>query len=217
VPESVFAATVVRLEAEILAGRLKPGTRLREEELSRLLGASRTPVREALRYLEREGLVIASPRRGAHVSPLSAKDVGDLYSLRARLTAFTAELAAVSIQDSELRELRRIVTAMAQAASRNDVRGYLELYVEFHEQLAVATRNDWIIRIIRVLTRAIRRYGFISLSLPDVMNESVQTHRRVVAALERRQPEPAGQMLSELISDVGKKVRAHLEAIGAYL
>ncbi len=215
--DSAFSSVVARLETEILEGRLKPNTRLREEELSRSLGVSRTPVREALRYLEREGLVVTSPRRGAHVSPVSVKDADDLYSVRARLTGFTAELAALSIDDAELKAMRRIVTAMAEGAGRNDLRRYLGLYVEFHELLAQATRNDRLIRIMRVLTQAIRRYGFISLGLPDVMERSAQAHRRAVTALEHRQPHVASQILSELIGDAGKRVHAHLETIGAYL
>lgn len=98
----------------ILAGRFRPGERLKEERIAKESGVSRTPVREALRWLEHEGVVTSEKRRGSRVAPLSSEQVSDLYELRARVEGFACTLAARRITDEQRSALRRAAEEFAE-------------------------------------------------------------------------------------------------------
>ena len=104
------------LRRRIIEGAEPPGARLTEQRLAATFDCSRTPVREAVRRLESEGLVVVEPNRGAQVRPLSEEEISDLYEVRARLEAYAAELAAVRGEPAEQRALREAGAAFGDAA-----------------------------------------------------------------------------------------------------
>lgn len=129
---SVVDVVVDELKALILAGTFEPGERLIEERLCERFGVSRPPLREALRVLQREGLVSSQPRRGYIVIPLSNNDVREIYSLRGALERLAAELAIPVADEHALSPLEDALDAMRAAASDEDEPTMLAANVAFH-------------------------------------------------------------------------------------
>ena len=136
------------LRDAIIRGILKPGERLMEVQLAEELGVSRTPVREAIRKLELEDLVVMIPRKGAYVSGISLKDIADVFEVRAAVEALAAGLAAERITDEELEELERILVKKAEIIDANDLDRLVEIDISFHESLYHASRNAKLVQII---------------------------------------------------------------------
>ena len=114
------------LREAILEGQLKPGQRLMEVQLAEQLGVSRTPVREAIRKLELEGLVVMLPRKGAYVANMSLKDVIDALEVRASLEGLSASLAAERISDIDLKKLKRIAEEFKESTMNADIETLLK-------------------------------------------------------------------------------------------
>jgi DNA-binding GntR family transcriptional regulator len=135
------------LRREILTLALAPGRMLVEGELARRFRTSKTPVREALACLEQDGLVETLPRRGYLITPVTVRDVHELFELRAAIEGAAAELAAVRITAEELGRLERLVPAPA-ARGAGAVRRHVDQNREFHLIIARASRNDRLARLV---------------------------------------------------------------------
>src|SRR5262245_10109218 len=133
-----------RLIGEIRAGLLKPGDRLLETELADRLGTSRTPVREAIRQLESDGLVVHVPRSRAAIRSLDYSEITELYEMRTVLECTAARLAARAASDVELIEMEALNAEMIQAGS--DIRRLYDLNREFHQVILNAARNRYLTR-----------------------------------------------------------------------
>ena len=132
---SLVQLTVSRLSREILSGELAPGERLIEEQLTRRLGISRAPLREALRLLAQQGLVEHLPRRGARVAALSEQDVEELYGLREVLERYALEAALPVVDGPELDSLRGALDRMREAHGHDDRLEMAEAHRNFHSAL----------------------------------------------------------------------------------
>src|SRR5690606_12292208 len=114
------------LREAIITGKLRPGERLMEVQLAEELGVSRTPVREAIRKLELEGLVLMIPRRGAYVAEISMKDIADVFEIRAALEGLAAQLAAERCTPEEIENLERSLVQINVSAERGDIHAGIE-------------------------------------------------------------------------------------------
>ena len=121
------------LRAAILKGDLKPGERLMEIQLAEKLGVSRTPIREAIRMLEQEGLAVTMPRKGAEVARMTLKDMENVLEIRASLDELAARLACDRITDGQLARLREVKDAFTESTATGDVRHLAEADVRFHD------------------------------------------------------------------------------------
>ena len=135
--ESVFET----LRNAIVDGRLAPGERLTEIQLAEELGVSRTPVREAIRKLELEGLAGMLPRRGAFVTPMSLQDLVDFMEIRRVLEGLAAELAVRNATDADIQKMKRTNNYFEEAAIANDEAGIIDHDIAFHEALYNASGN----------------------------------------------------------------------------
>jgi DNA-binding GntR family transcriptional regulator len=126
----------------IIVGELKPGERLMEVQLAEKMGVSRTPVREAIRKLELEGLVEMLPRKGAHVADLSVKDIMNVLEVRSTLDGLASTLSAERITDEELKELRHVQQQFANYVEKDNLQGIIKKDVEFHDIIYRSSRND---------------------------------------------------------------------------
>jgi DNA-binding GntR family transcriptional regulator len=140
-----------RIRGQILAGKLRPGERLVEDRLSTELGVSRVPVREALLGLSVEGLVNLEPRRGASVAEISPETVAELVEVRALLEGLNARLAARRHDPAIVAELSDALRRGNAAASSGSAEELAQLNAEFHDLLAVASRNTVLSGIMRSL------------------------------------------------------------------
>lgn len=137
------------LRRQIAGGVLKPGDRLVEMRIARQLGVSQTPVREALRLLEREGLVEHRPRRGVYVTHLSAHDIDEIYSVRCALESLAIRRAMRYMTPDDLTAIERIVAAMEATARDGDADGLVELASRFHEAICVLSRHGRLLHMWR--------------------------------------------------------------------
>ena len=191
---SVAATELIR--QAILDGRLEPGSRLKEEELARELGISRTPVREALLVLQAEGLIETTPNRGAVVVTHDADDLIDLYQLRALLEGYAARQAAATVSDEEIGLLRKSCDRFDRIAG-DDVRELVKENLLFHRAIHAAAgsaRLSGMLRRVIELPLVYKSYVWYS---PDQKRISAHYHRQITNALSVRDAERAELVMRE--------------------
>jgi len=179
------------LKEAILAGRLRPGSRLVELSLASELGVSRTPIREALRRLSVEGLVTIDPLRGMIVRTIDPHKVEDFYTTREVLDGLASRLAAKRISDDQLVRLRTLVEAMEGAFSRSDRAAMVQANMRFHDAVFRAAANDWLASLGRSMMDFVRLLSAAAYEDPARDAEVVEEHRQILAALEARDPDAA--------------------------
>ena len=181
------------LRGAIVEGKLKPGQRLMEVQLAEQLGVSRTPVREAIRKLELEGLVVMIPRKGAYVANMSLKDVIDVLEIRASLEGLAASLAAERITDEDIKKLESIVEEFNDSINQSDVEALLRKDVEFHECIFKSTHNKKLHQLINSLWEQVYRFRVTYISDYDSTVNIVEEHKMILDAIKRRDSKLAKQ------------------------
>lgn len=181
----------------IVEGALAPGSRISERELCARFGISRTPLREALKVLAREGLVELLPNRGARVARLDPKDVGDMFDLMGVLEALAGRLAAARITEAELDEIRALHFEMLAAHARRDLPGYFERNQAIHEAVLRAARNPILAATYHGLAGRIRRARYLANMTLERWNEAVREHEAMLEALAARDAERLARILGE--------------------
>jgi DNA-binding GntR family transcriptional regulator len=145
-PVSLREQVVEQVRAAIIEGRLRPGDHIAETTLTQQLGVSRTPVREALILLEREGLVTATRNRGCFVRAFNAQDVDDIFSMRTTLENFAAELIINQLDDDDFAHLRESIARQRDAIEARDFKHVRAIDMRFHRYLVERGRNPLMIR-----------------------------------------------------------------------
>jgi DNA-binding GntR family transcriptional regulator len=172
-----------KLQQAIQSGALKPGTRLRENELAEWLGSSRTPIREALNRLQTEGLIVQEPRRGMIIAELDHNAIAELYVMREVLEGTAARLAARHASDVEVAMLREI--AERDKATENDPIKLAKNNRLFHETLYRAAHNRYLLKTLSLLRESMALLGQTTLALPGRSDAAFEEHDAIVAAIER--------------------------------
>jgi DNA-binding GntR family transcriptional regulator len=185
----------------ILEGRFSPGERLMETQLAEDLGVSRTPVREAIRKLELEGLVVMVPRRGAYVASLSVRDISETFEIRAALEGLAASLAVEKITPEELEAMEVNVHKMSQCIDKKEVGKIAEIDEEFHDILIKAGRNERLSQMISSLREQIKRFREASLTNPQRQSLVLGEHRQILEAIADRDQRRAQVLVEEHISN----------------
>lgn len=194
------------LREAIIKGNLKPGERLMEVQLAEEMGVSRTPVREAIRKLELEGLVVMVPRKGAYVAGLSLKDAADLFEVRISLEGLAAALSAERITEEELKSMEKILEEITEAAEREDAETVMKKDVEFHQILFSTTRNSRLAQIINGLKEQIDRFRIQSFRNPERMKAINKEHAKIINAIRNGDSELAEKLAREHIEKVESNV-----------
>ncbi len=192
------------LRKAIQDGKLKPGERLREVELARQIGLSRTPIREALSRLESEGLVAHDPTRGVVVAELDYVMVTELYYMREVLEGTAARLAAQHASDVEISILDDLCQQYEAALS--DAAGLAVSNRHFHETLYRCSHNRYLLNMVTVLHNALSLLSGTTLADPERAAQSLREHRAVVTAIRARDADAAEQALRTHIR-AAQKVR----------
>ncbi len=184
------------LRSEILSGNLKPGERLMEIKYAQSLGVSRTPFREAVRKLEKEGLVTVLPRRGAHVSLLSVKDLCDVLDIRCALDMLAIEKFIENAKDADLMHLKSLIDTFARATEDDNLQEQAASDVDFHEYIYTHTGNERLVQIYYSLKDQL--YRFRILYLKEVFEPSAvaEEHYKMLDAIHRKNIDGAKQMAS---------------------
>lgn len=189
------------LREHIVMDHFQPGQRLPERTLAQELQVSRTPMREALKILATEGLVVISPHRGAVVADVSPADIKEKAYVLSVLEQGAAELACVKATDDDIAELQALHYEMKAAFLRRDRQNYFRLNQEIHNRIVSLSGNASLIEIHANLSRQLYRVRYLSNQKNDKWSVAMAEHEAIMAALEARDAERIGQ---ELRNHLGK-------------
>lgn len=171
------------LREAIITGELKPGERLMEIKLANELGVSRTPVREAIRKLELEGLVIMTARKGAEVAPINEKDLREVLEIRRTLEGLACELAAVNAGKEDIKHFKELNKSINQAVIDDNIEEITLQDVEFHEAIYRITGNKRLIQMLHQLKEHIFRYRLEYIKDMKDKRSIVEEHEMIIKAI----------------------------------
>jgi DNA-binding GntR family transcriptional regulator len=174
---------VGRLRNILLEGEIPPGGRIPERELCEKLGISRTPLREALKVLAAEGLVLLLPNRGSRAAKLTDKDLQDLFEVCQGLEALAGDLVCERITDAEFAEIRTVHHEMVDHYRRGDLAPYYRCNRQIHEAIINAARNPVLTGLYESVTARIRRARYVTPMAPPNWATAVQEHEAILNAL----------------------------------
>lgn len=210
-PPSTAAHHVLeRLRHAIVAGELRPGDRVRQEEVAERLGLSVAPVREALRVLEQEGQVSYRPRRGYLVTELRIEDLEEIYDLRRLLEERAARRALPALDDDALARIELAASECVAAVQAGDVAAELAANRRFHLGLLEAGDQPHTLRLIRLLWDSTEAYRALYYNSPQERREALRAHERILQAVRLRSAEG-------LVAELDAHRRRALEVLGAIL
>lgn len=198
------------LRQAILTGELKPGERLMEIHLANRLGVSRTPIREAIRKLELEGLVTMIPRRGAEVAQITEKSMKDVLEVRRTLDALSAELACERISPEEEEALKKACHDFEDAVKTKDTKIIAKADVALHDIIAAATGNQRLIQLINNLAEQMYRYRFEYIKDASQHERIIKEHRIIYESIVKKDKEAASEMAKTHIDNQEKAVIARI-------
>jgi DNA-binding GntR family transcriptional regulator len=197
----------------IIEGRLEPGRRLKEEELARELGISRTPIREALLMLQAEDLVVATPNRGATVRVHDADDLHDQYELRALLEGFAARRAAERITPAQIELLRESCVRFRALSPDDDLRGVVRENLFFHNTILDVAASPRLTALVRKVIELPLVYNSYRWYSPEQKRISVHYHRQITKACAARDADRAELVMREHLFEARDLLVSHVRAI----
>ena len=177
------------LRRAIIAGELRPGERVGQEDVAERLGVSIAPVREALRILEQEGQVTYLPRRGYFVTRLRIEDLEEIYELRELLEGRAARRTLPTLDDDALHRIELAATDCVNAAATGDVAAELEANRRFHLAMLDAPDQAHTMRVIRTLWDSTEAYRAMYYNSAEERRASIEAHDRILAAIRNRDAE----------------------------
>ena len=177
------------LREAILKGELKPGERLMELQLAAKLGVSRTPVREAIRMLEQEGLAVTVPRKGAEVARMTEKDMEDVLQIRRALDELAVGLACDNMTEDKLAKLYEALVCFEESTRTGDVKSIAQTDMEFHEVIYQAADNHKLVNLLNNLREQMYRYRVEYLKNDDVYPALIEEHQKIYEGLKRKDKE----------------------------
>lgn len=206
---SLKDAAAAYLREEILTGRLVPGTKIDQDEISQALGMSRLPVREALIELAQEGLIDAVPRRGAFVARLERADIIDHYRIFGLIAGLAASRAATSLTEEQLGQLRSIHESFVAATDPEDKAHFNH---EFHKMINRANGSRRLASVLGLLSRSlpVRYFEFV----PQWAEISASHHGRILSALEARDAYDAQRIVEHHVAESGELAVEILQEMG---
>lgn len=194
------------IEAQILDGTLEGGDKLTEATLAEQLGVSRAPVREAFRMLEEAGLVRTEKNRGVFVRAVPVDEALEIFEIRAMMDQYVGRKLALTLTTVQVRELRRMVEAMEQAAKSNDAGSFHEVNLAFHDRLLELAGNSKLTSVYRKLIKELTLFRRQNLS-SDSMAIYAREHRQIVKAIASGDVEAAGAAMHEHVMNSRERTR----------
>lgn len=184
-----------RLRDMIVEGELAPGERITEQSLCDRMGLSRTPLREAIKTLTSEGLILLQPNRGASVAAPSAEDIENTFRVIGVLEALAGELACGNLRDDDVGEIRVLHYQMALHRTRGERLEYFKLNQRIHEKIVELSGNAVLLETHKRLGGRIRRHRFAANLAPERWDQAIREHEEMLQALDDRD----GERLAEIL------------------
>lgn len=198
---------VSRLREAILKGEFEPGERLIQEELADVMGVSRMPIREALRQLEKEGLVTLEPHKGAIVTPVTLKDIDEIYYLRALMEAIAVERSLPNLTQEDKQFLKQLTADMEQAILVGNVEEFVKKNAEFHRVLRKGCEWRRVHKIIEMLW-----HGFPPHTpniIPKQMENSLREHKEMLEFVDEGDAAGLANSIRKHISRTGEALKQY--------
>ena len=197
------------LRDDILTGSLKGGDQLLEDQLKNEFGISRTPLREAFRILEKEGLVEILPRKGTFVKRIGRQDIEENFPVRAILEGLAARLAYTNYTQQDIHEMEEIFDHMKEAVQRKDFIDYLKHHITFHEIFINASKNETLIALLHNLRMHTLWHRYTYHYYKEDFRNSLKIHRQIMDLFKEKK-------VSQ--EEIEKIVRQHIEVyLGPFL
>ena len=195
------------LKMGILTGKILPGTWLLEVELADKMGVSRTPVREAIRRLEKEGLVNIEPRHGAYAAKVSVKDMIEILEVRELMESMAAQLAANRITQEQLDALLQTENEYQKAVKSGDVEDMIVLDSKFHKQVVEASHNRTLYQLIEPLQEIALRFRYMYYNDNTRAEKMPSEHERILKALSQGNGEAARKAAEKHLRSIKEKIK----------
>ena len=195
------------LREAILKGELKPGERLMEMHLATKLGVSRTPIREAIRMLELEGLAVTIPRKGAQVAKMTEKDLQDVLEVRDALDELAVACACKRMTKEQLVQLKEAMKLFEDATKTDDVRTIVETDEAFHDVIYSAASNPKLVNIINSAREQMYRYRYEYVKDKSVYKQLIDEHRAITEGFEKRDIDYVKKIMHTHLSNQMNAVR----------
>ena len=205
-------AVMDRLRDMIVQGELPPESKLNERLLCEKLGISRTPLREALKFLASEGLVELLPNRGAQVAALKPEKVKEIFTVLGSLEALAGELVCRNATDSDIADIRALHYQMVAHHTRGELAHYFRLNQLIHLRLVECSGNATLAQVYRALNAHVRRARYMANLSEARWDKAVKEHEEILEALQRRD---AARLQAILRDHLAKKLVMVMEALGA--
>ncbi len=194
------------LRHAILRGEMEPGERLMEIQLAQKLGVSRTPIREAIRKLELEGLVVMIPRKGAEVAHITEKDMRDVLEVRCTLEELAVTLACRNVTDERIEELKVANKVFEAAIISKDVVNIVDADVQFHDIIYAMTDNARLIQIINKLREQMYRYRLEYVKDARTHSILISEHNDIIEQLRKKNVDSAKNVVRQHINNQEKGI-----------
>jgi DNA-binding GntR family transcriptional regulator len=210
-PKSIHHELARALEDLIIKWALKPGTRLVETEISATYGVSRSPVREALVYLEHQRLVTREARHGFSVAAASLEDLNEIYACRIPLECLAVAEAAARCTAADAKELNRIMVASRQAGDRRDIDAYFRSNIELKNYFQKIAGNKTLRLLLHMVGKPSLRYRhLLYIKNPEMLDVSVGANAKIVGAIETGRAADAQVAMKELLTRTWEALASHL-------
>lgn len=200
------------LREAILKGELEPGERLMEIALAQKLGVSRTPIREAIRKLELEGLVVMAPRKGAEVAEITLKDLRDVLEVRKNLEELAVELACKKATEADIEEMKAAHEEFIKTLSQKDLTVIAEADVKFHDVIYKITGNKRLIQILNNLREQMYRYRLEYIKDEKKRMIVTDEHLQIIEAIEGKNVDSAKNYIQVHIINQEKTIVEKINA-----
>ena len=199
------------LREAILKGDLKPGERLMELQLASKLGVSRTPIREAIRMLEQEGLAVTTPRKGAEVAKMTLKDMEDVLEIRDALDELAVRIACQKISDEQLRQLEDMKKLFEKSTQTGNVKKIAEADVTFHDVIYEATGNPKLVTLLNNLREQVYRYRVEYIKDPKNYPTLIAEHEAILESLKNRDVKNAVEAMHVHVANQAEAVKTVIQ------
>jgi DNA-binding GntR family transcriptional regulator len=186
-----------KIRIEILSERIPPGEKITEQAMAEQFGVSRTPVREAFRLLEAEGLIKLIMNRGAHVIGITKSDMIDLFRVRLLIETQAVEWAIQRVTDEELEALEESIDFMTFYTEQGDVKRMRDINAEFHRKMIAASRNIFLMESLEHIHKYIRFSAHVLSHEEDYLEEMLSEHTKIFRAFKKNNPS-AGVRLTRI-------------------
>ena len=202
----------------IMSGNIKSGEKINEEKLTKEFGVSRTPLREAIRRLQSEGIIEAEPQKGATVKQLSMGEVNEIYTIRARLESLAVELTVSNMDEAAKEKLLSFQKKFKQSLEKKQNLEWLNDNINFHFYFAEMSKNDLLYQMIQNINIRVHKYKHIAMVKPEFIKLYDTQHEEIIHnAVVIKKPKKAGKAMYNHIEAIKKNLIKYLSDFPFYL